>query len=220
MNLKVLLPLLFAFTCALTTQAQISKGAKLFGSSIGYNHVKLNSSNVMQSDIKTTSFVVSPSAGVAVKENLVVGIRLDYSKSTEKSQHNYGSSGTTENKNYGGGFFLRKYVPLVNRLYVFGESNIMYTVNRQKASQQSSSNSGYEIKSKGWSTGLNFTPGISYGVSKKFQIEGGFNSLLNVSYAKSKTTYENNEVAKMDSFSGGIGSDNGSMFYVGFRVIL
>lgn len=220
MNLKFSLTLISIITCALTSNAQISKDSRLFGTSIGYSQSKIKSTNVMLTNTKSTSFVVSPSAGIAIKENLVAGIRLDYSKSTEKYNYDYTSYNNTENKYYGGGVFLRQYVPVVNRFYVFGEGGLSYLISRSKYTQQSTYSGKNEIKTKGWSTGLSFTPGISYAISKNFQIESGFNSLLNVSYAKSKSSYESSQPAKMSAFSGGIGNDNGSMFYVGFRFLM
>lgn len=210
-----------ALTCVLTTQAQIGKGSLLVGGGIGFNQFKSKGQSSITGTSKTTTTTISPAVGVAVKENLVIGIRFDYLKSSQKN--NYDATATNylniDIKNYGGGFFLRGYVPVVSRLYVFGEGYASYS-NEKETSIQGYYNSRNERKTKSWSTGLSFTPGISYGVTKKFQIEGGFNSLFSAAYGKSKSTYTPNQISTSESFKAGISQDDQSMFYVGFRFII
>jgi hypothetical protein len=223
MKLKFLFSF-FALSCVLTSQAQINKGSVLLGGSIGYNKGK---SDTWQQDIKIKTFIFSPAIGVAVKENLVVGARFDYLKQTQNTQNDayYSNKQDIDTKNYGGGLFIRGYVPVINRLYVFGEGTASYTVLKETTTQTTTYNEKMVRKTKGYSTGLSFTPGVSFAVSKKFQIEGGFNSLFNVSYLKSKTNYgtgygSNVKPEKQDLFSADIGHDDQSMFYVGFRFII
>ncbi|HEY8897321.1 MAG TPA: hypothetical protein VIM79_21000 [Niastella sp.] len=218
MKLKFLFSL-FALTFVFTSRAQISKSAVLLGGSIGYNKGK---SKTWQQDLKIKTFIFSPVIGVAVKENLVVGARFDYLKQTQNSKYDasYSSKQDIDTKNYGGGFFLRRYVPVINRLYVFGEGTASYTALRETTTQTSMYNKSV-AKTKGYTTGLSFTPGVSFEVSKKFQIEGGFNSLFNVSYLKTKTTYNySNQPENQELFSAGISHDDNSMFYVGFRFVI
>jgi hypothetical protein len=217
MKLKCLLSLL-ALTCVLTSRAQIEKGSVLTGSNIGYSQGKLKYEKSVATT-KSNTFTISPSVGVAIKENLVAGVRFAYSKQTQKTTHEPNNTVDVNNKNYGGGIFLRRYVPLVNRLYVFGEGTAAYT-NIKQTSTQTYYNSKNEQKTKGYSTGLSITPGISYGVSKKFQIEGGFNSLFSATYLKTKSTGTVSNTQKIDLFSVGIGQDDESMFYVGFKFVL
>lgn len=215
---------LFALTCVLTSQAQINKSAVLLGGSIGYNKGK---SETWQSSAKINTFIFSPTIGVAVKENLVVGARFDYLKQTENNKYpaSYNTNQDVDTKNYGAGLFIRGYVPVINRLYVFGEGTASYTVLRATSTQSTTpATSKSESKTKGYSTGLSFTPGVSFAVSKKFQIEGGFNSLFNVSYLKSKTNYNYGygtvQSEKQELLSAGISHDDNSMFYVGFRFVI
>jgi hypothetical protein len=212
---------LIAVTCALTTRAQIGKGSLSVGGSIGFNQIKSKGDVSITSTSKTTTTTISPAIGVAIKENLVFGIRVNYMKNKQKSNYDVMTTNylNTDIEAVGGGIFLRRYVPVINRLYVFGEGNATYT-NLKENSIQGYYTSKNERKTKAWSTGLSFTPGISYGVSKKFQIEGGFNSLFSVTYAKSKTKYNGTPMGTKESFSGGISQDNESMFFVGFRFII
>lgn len=209
---------LLAITCALTTRAQIEKGSLSVGGSFGFTQLKSKGDASAVSTSKGTTVVISPAVGVALKENLVAGIRFNYMKYTQKNNYDVANYLNTDNKSYGGGIFLRRYVPVINRLYVFGEGNATYT-NVKQTQIQGYYTSKQERKNTGWSTGLSFTPGISYGVTKKFQIEGGFNSLFSATYRKSKSIYNNNPAGTFDSFSTGISNDDESMFYVGFRFI-
>ena len=220
MKLKFLFSL-FALTGVLTSRAQINKGSLLLGGSIGFNQIKSKGDMSLTSTSKTTTTTISPSIGVAIKENLVFGARFNYMK--YKQRNNYDAMTTsylnTDIKNYGGGIFLRGYVPLINRLYVFGEGYASYIIDRE-TSIQGYYNSKNERKIKAWSTGLSFTPGISYGVTKKFQIEGGFNSLFSAAYGKSKSTYNGTPAGTSEAFKAGISQDNESMFFVGFRFVI
>jgi hypothetical protein len=209
---------LLALTCALTSQAQIDKGSVLVGSNIGYSQGKSKFEQSIAAT-KINTFTISPSFGVAIKENLVAGVRFAYSKQTQKSTLEANSTYDVDNKSYGGGIFIRRYVPVINRLYVFGEGTAAYTSVKQTSTQKYY-NSKMEQKTTGYSTGLSFTPGISYGVCKKFQIEGGFNSLFSAAYVKTKTTGTTSNTQKADLFSAGIGQDDESMFYVGFKFVL
>lgn len=210
---------LIAVTCALTTRAQIGKGSLSVGGSIGFNQIKSKGDASTTSTSKTTTTTISPAIGVAIKENLVFGVRFNYTKYKQRNNYDIANYLNGDIKNYGGGIFLRQYVPVINRFYVFGEGSATYN-DIKETSIQGYYTSKNERKTKGWNTGLSFTPGISYGVSKKFQIEGGFNSLFSVTYAKSKTKYNGTPMGTTESFSGGISQDNESMFYVGFRFIL
>jgi len=218
MKFKFLLFSLFALLCMETTRAQINKGAVLAGTSIGYNQIK-SKYNISGGDLKVKSFTVSPAVGIAIKENVVAGIRFDYLKNTQKSVYDANSTYDDEAKNYGGSIFIRRYVPLISRLYVFGEGSASYT-NVRETNTQVYFASKNERKTKGWSTGLHITPGISYGVCKKFLVELGYNSLLNASYGKSKMVYNNAPEQTQETFSGGISKDNNSMFFIAFQIVL
>ncbi len=218
MKCKFLLLLVFVLTCVITTRAQINKGSVLSGTNIGYSQTKSENITAVGTNFKIQSFKVSPSVGVAIKENLVAGIRFDYLNSIQKSNFNP-STHKQDNKNYGGSLFIRRYVPLISRLYVFGEGSASYNVVRDKYVENNNSYTN-ERKGKGWNTGLHVTPGIAYGICKNFQIECGFNSLLSVTYEKNKTTFNDYITEEREQFTSGIGQDNQSMFFIGFQFVL
>jgi hypothetical protein len=217
MKLKCLF-FLFALTCVLTSEAQINKGSLIIGSNIGYSQYKQKFENSVTAS-KVNTFSISPSVGVAISENLVAGVRFAYSKQTQKSTLEANHTVNADNKNFGGGIYIRRYVSVINRLYVFGEGTAAYTSIKQTRTEKYF-NSKTEQKITGYSTGVSFTPGISYGVCKNFQIEGGFNSLFSATYLKTKYTAPMFNTEKVDQFSVGVGQDDESMFYVGFKFVL
>jgi len=66
---------------------------------------------------------ITPVAGIAVKQNLVVGFSLSYAHNKDNlNTVNY----ETKSESYGAGIFIRKYVPLGKGFYLFGETGLNY----------------------------------------------------------------------------------------------
>jgi hypothetical protein len=84
------------------------KGWYLAGGSIGYSEQKSDYDG-STSDTKSRTVVISPAIGKVVKDNLVVGISLSYYNS--KTENNSSSTIDQKGKSYGGGVFVRQYVP-------------------------------------------------------------------------------------------------------------
>jgi hypothetical protein len=220
MKQKFLLSLVFVCTFIVSTRAQIGAGSLWLGGGIGFSQSK--SDNTINQDQKTKSFNISPAVGKAIKENLIAGIRLGYSKNTQESGIANLNDYKTTSQSYGGGIFLRKYVPVVNRLYIFGEGTASYYQNKETRDEMYNSVKT-STESKGWSTGLSFTPGVSYGITKKLQLETGFNSLFSIGYGKSKSSRPNSPSGNKGTtelFSAGINLENESTFYLGFRILI
>lgn len=218
MKQRFLLSLVFVFTFIAATQAQIGKGSMWLGGSIGFSQSKSD----FGTNQKMESFNVSPAVGKAIKENIIAGVRLGYSKSTSKNTNSPESYYNSTTENYGGGIFIRQYVPVVSRLYIFGEATASYAASKQTRDELHS-NIKVNTETKGWSTSLGFTPGVSYGVTRKLQLETGFNSLFSMSYGKSKLKYPNSPSASKqtsEGFSAGISLENASTFYIGFRLLI
>jgi hypothetical protein len=224
MKQRILLALIFVCAFMVSTRAQISKGSVWIGGTIGYNQNKNDYKDTARKDYKTSSLNVSPAIGIAVKDNLVVGIRLTYGH--DKSENNANvieSKGNT----YGGGIFVRQYIPVISRLYLFGEASVAYSSSKGDATQEDYS-SGTTVKvkttSKGWGTGLNVTPGLAFSITKKFQVETSLNSLFNVGYGKIKYTADKPSYNYLnqttDSFAAGIFSDGKAEFNIGCRFLL
>lgn len=219
MKQKIVLSLLFICTLVATTKAQISKGAVWVGGSIGYSQ---SNSGVDTFTLKARSLNINPAIGMVVKDNLVVGISFLYS---HNNTTNYALFQEGKTNTYGAGLFVRRYIPIVSRLYVFGEVEVNYQSSKINYGDKNiQGNPAYTTK--GWSSGLSVTPGVSFAVSKKFLLETSFNNLLGVAYSKSKS-YEqpignagNQKINKSESFTAGILTDGKVVFNVGCRFLL
>jgi hypothetical protein len=192
-------------------QAQITKGSILLGGSIGFGSQK----NPGNNEAKQTNIFINPAVGVAVKENLVVGFDALYSRF--KSTH-IAASNSAKNTSAGGGFFVRRYYPVIRNFYLYAQGNLSYNAG---ASEQRSTN--YEQKSTSNTISLDLAPGLAYALSKKFHMEFGFNDLASIQYGKTKTEVNSNGTAstlKGHVFGFTTGLSTASPFYLGFRVFI
>lgn len=184
--------------------AQITKGSTFIGGSLNFNS---NSSEYPNSPTaKSTSFMVSPAIGKAIKDNLVGGIKLSYSH----------LKGGYETNSYGGGFFIRKYIPVFNRVFVFGEASIGGNINRSTYT-----NNNF-IETKGWSVNLSVAPGISFAVTKSLFLDLSLNGIASFTYGQNTNTdnNNNNNKYKSSSFSFSSNIQNQQPFSFGINFII
>lgn len=207
MKQKLLLATVIALTFSFATKAQIGKGSLWLGGGIGYNNSKSNDATDPGS--KNQSFSVNPAIGKAIKDNTIAGIDVSYSHNKSEYAGSYASEQTSNS--YGVGFFIRQYVPIINRLYIFGQGRAGFGY-----AKQTSTYNGTKSEGKSWGVGLNFYPGVSFAVNKKLQLETGFNNLLNIQYSHST----GGSPSKKSSFSAGASLDDTSSFFLGFRLLL
>ena len=219
MKLKLLLSVLFLSTFIVSAHAQqISKGSVWLGGNIGYSQSKTDYNDANPTpDSKSHAFGFSPAIGIAVKDNLVVGANIFYQKN--KTNNIGGSLEETNEKYLGAGVFIRRYIPIINRVYVFGDLNAWGR--HYNFDGPAYTGSGIKIKTKGWDGGVSLTPGVSVGINKKLQLETGFNSLFSTYYSKRKTTSATTGYNyTISSFNAGFNLENKSMFYIGFRLLI
>lgn len=218
MKQQFLLSVLFLCLVTVTTHAQtISKGSIWLGGNIGYSQSKTDYDGNVTPDYKTSTLSILPAIGKAVNDNLVVGINVIYQKT--KTNNSGASVNESNEKFYGGGVFVRRYVPVISRLYVFGDLDIW--ARRYRADGSPYTGSGIKTKTKGGESGVSLTPGVSVGINKKLQLETGFNSLFSTFYSKRKTTSSTNGYNyTTESFSAGFNLENQSYFYIGFRLLI
>jgi opacity protein-like surface antigen len=217
MKMKLLFSVVFVCTLLTTSYAQINKGSIWVGSNVSYSQSKDKpAQQAVDRKIKTIS--VLPSIGVAIKENIVLGIFAAY---TDAHTDNDGYIVLRKEKTYGGGVFVRRYVPVFNRFYIFGEGRLGYNSYKGEEKWSFTSNTGTST-SKGWETGLTFTPGISYGITPGMQLEAGFKSLFDIRYQDSKITQNGyyNQNNRKKSFTAGVNLENASAFTIGFRFLI
>jgi hypothetical protein len=61
---------------------------------------------------------------------------------------------------------------------------------------------------------------MAYSITRKLQLESGFNSLLSVNYAKSRRNVGQPNKETGESFSAGMNLDGKSSFFIGFRLLI
>jgi hypothetical protein len=187
------------------SQAQITKGSILLGGGVTFNKTKYDGSYPYNN---SNYWGISPSFGIALKENLVYGININY------YHYQYSSN------NYGGGIFLRKYFPLGKNFYFFGEPELNY---RRMKSESYPYATDYSII-KNWSLNLGLQPGISYAISRKFHLETGLGDIVYIYYEKTKTNhyYSNATVStsKGSDFELNTNLGNAVQLNIGLRFLL
>jgi len=211
---KFLLSLFTIISIASSLHAQIGKGSLWLGGGVGYSKSENNDTSYPYT-MKTLS--INPSIGIAISDNLIVGVTLSYSIIDDNASRNYYLN--SKNKQYGGGIFVRQYIPVVNRLYIFGEGDATYTTFKFDKTIDDGNRS--HTYNKGWTCAISFYPGVSFALTKKLQIEAGFNNLLSIQYTKRKNN-ENSFYGEFHSnnFNARLNLENGAAFTLGFHLLL
>lgn len=200
------------------SHAQIKKGAVLTGGGLSFYKSKdYGSANPPES--KYNNAYLNLSAGKAVKENTVVGVYAGYGRN--KSEYNYNSSNKTSNAvtSSGAGMFFRKYKSLGKGFYFLGEMDAGYSRYKQEYVTSSPVND-VTITSNGAT--LVLTPGLSYQLFKKMQLEVLMPSFAGMQYAASKTTTLSG-TKEGNAFQFSTGLNNGTLLSnlsLGFRLVL
>jgi hypothetical protein len=219
---KIIYSFIIVICIGINANAQIKKGSILLGGQVSYYNSKSDNSFNLQPDQKTTSGNFIISAGKAFKENSVFGIAIGYSSFSNKN--NSVNPFKQDNNYYNISVFYRKYKSLGNGFSFFAEGGISYNNNKQKNDDSLHLNS-YEQTQSG--IGFYLTPGISYQVCKKLQLEILIPNIVyaNYSVTKSHSTSQPNppQSSKTNSFSFNTSlspSSSLGAFGVGFRFIL
>ncbi len=193
----------FCFTAA---NAQINKGSILLGGNISGNTYNSKTSSSPSSTYKTSGFNFSPTVGVAVKQNLIIGGSLQFGTGKTSSTNN----NDINRNSYGVGVFVRKYKQLSKSdFYFLGEAdgNVSFSKETIKSSPQ--------FIRKQTSVGIGLTPGIAYAVSKRFHLEAALQNLVSLGYTN---TNENGTTSDSFGISTNLSGMNSISF--GFRFFI
>jgi hypothetical protein len=197
------------------TKAQITKGSVYLGGSINVASTK-QEVNGSSNEGKLKAISINPSVGLAIKRNLVAGINLTYLNGRSKNYQNYQDF---DRDGYGGGFFVRKYFPIVNRLYFFGESGLSYDHQKQESFYQSQT----QNKVTQDNIFASLYTGLSFQVFKSFYIETSFPDIIQLGYQKT-TTMDNSYIQSAKRTDKGVvfqsNLTSGSYLNVGVRFII
>lgn len=197
MKKTLLFSLLFIIAASTTTQAQITKGSTLLGGNLSFGQSKLDS-DFAQSELKATTFSISPSIGVAVKENLIAGVNIGYSTGKQKQVSSNQTVLDVKTTGFTAGVFIRKYKQLAkSNFYLFGEGDLNYTNMKEERKEQMPDLS----TTKTHTVFLSVKPGVSYAVNNRLHLELGLNNLINAGYTATKQSNDQNDnTIKQNSF--------------------
>ncbi len=216
----------------LNANAQITKGKILVGGqiSVASNKASIVSqpftsptpipSNQTNSNKAT---IIGISIGKAIKENKVVGFNLTTYSSNDKQTNVSFDTTSRKTNQYEVGVFYRQYKKLakdfnfyvqLDATAVFGKEKITYTAI-----------SPYNLNAKQNGGKLFFSPGISYAILKKLQLEISMPNLVGLAFLHSAQTSENpsTRTTTSDQFSFNTSLSNNvglGALGVGFRLIL
>lgn len=200
----------------ITVSAQINKGAIFLGGNL--NAISQNAKSDGVTAYRQNGISFSPVFGKATRQNLVVGVDANFSFT--KSNFPNSIPDAQNQKIYGLGVFARKYKPLGNNFYVFGQGRFGLDYALLSASYVPQQQ---ESKTKRYGANIVVYPGLAYAMSKRFQLETGLTNLLVVGYYNETTrnTGGISEKTVVNSFniSSSLSSSN-SWLYVGFRILL
>ena len=160
-------------------QAQINKGEIILGGNVGYSE-QTGSSSIPVITTKIESWNVNPSFGKAIRDNLVLGLDINYGHS---SYNNGDPSYSNGADSYKAGLFLRRYKPLGNNFYLFMQSMFSVSYTHGTASYLNGGNAVYSHDdNKTFGLALQIYPGISYAINRKWQLETGLPNFLSMAY--------------------------------------
>ncbi len=211
---KRILPAIFIITVTTTVNAQIKKGALLLGGQLSFSSQKSENASPGQTGSSSNYFTISPAFGKAVKENLLVGADIAFSH----GENQLSAVQEQVSNTYGAGFFIRKYKELGKVFYLFGQARVGGAHGQQVYADLTSPNNAATVKSLYLQLAL--YPGVSYTLSRKLQVEAGFNNLALIGYQHTKqtspngTNFSNNTVTASSSLSSFAGPT------IGFQVLL
>ena len=202
-----------------TVNGQIKKQSIFLGGQLFYYNIKNKVDNLNQ---KSENATFSLSIGKAFKENKIIGVNLSFSPIR---QSNYLNNGDTTNLTFNRfdiGLFYREYKKLAKDFYFFSQLDGAF-ITANQAEHYKIASADVNVTQRGGFIAL--TPGISYQVFKKMQLEIIIPNILSVQYLVTKIDSKVNQIknSKQEQilFYSNINNNTGLGFLgVGFRFIL
>ncbi len=162
---------------SLSVSAQIKKGTVLLGGQLSYYDYDLVNGN--SSEQSQDGGTLSIQAGKAYNEDRVAGISITYSTTRRKLISSNSDSLINKDHYYSMGAFLRQYKKLARDFYFFFQEDAAFIISRRTTAPADVPYAG-KVKDIGGS--LSVTPGISYQVFTRMQLELSLPNLVNMRY--------------------------------------
>jgi hypothetical protein len=229
-----ILTALIATLFVLHTNAQITKGKVLVGGQISAGSSKTNIlsqpfQNPLPNPFPTNQTIsnklaiIGISIGKAIKENKVVGINFTtYSFNDRQTNIAFDTTSRKANQ-YEFGVFYRQYKKIVKDLNFYVQLDAAAFFGKEKITYNSLN--PYSLTGKQNGGKLFFSPGVSYAVLKKMQMEISMPNLVGLVFSHASQTSENPIVRTSTndqfSFNTSLSSNNAiGNLSVGFRLVL
>lgn len=194
---KILLTMIAVTSIGLVTKAQTFGFKK--GDVILEGALSVNSSDNKNTEMKQSSFALSPKAGYFISDKAAVGVRLTYS---ENKTTNYSGTNDIYDKTntMGAGIFGRYYfLEAGSRFKVYGEADLGYA----SAGGESSNGTTTVKDDKTNSFGINGGVGANFFLTEKIAIGYEFANIIGYNSSKvdvSGAKASNNFYANLNSF--------------------
>ena len=206
--------------CCIFTHAQIKKDAVLLGGQVSVYSSK-PSGNSASPKTNNNNIFLNLSVGKAIKENTVIGLYGGYGQGKNENIYSISASNISTSTTTSAGIFYRKYKSLGKNFYFFGELNAGYRGYKQEYENRvigaittsADTENGVE---------LGLTPGISYRLFKKLQLEVLMPSFAGLRYATTKNSGSNITTTKGSLFqlSSNLNSGLLNNMALGFKFVL
>src|SRR6185369_8181055 len=155
--------------------AQIKKQSILLGGQLSYYSDQNRTDNLHQ---EAQSGTIGVSVGKAYKDNYIIGINLNYSPLKQTNFLSGNDTVTTKFNGFQIGAFLRQYKMLGKDFYFFGQLDGAFISANQKDDYRTLG----DVNATQRGGFISLTPGISYQVFKKMQLELTIPNILSVQY--------------------------------------
>ena len=207
------------FFVSVTGSAQIKQSSILLGGQLSYYNDKNQIENLNQ---KSESGTIGVSIGKAFKENSVIGLNFNFSPVKQTNYLNWNDTVDLTYNRFDIGAFFREYKRLAKDFYFFAQLDGAFILANQK-DEYSVAPGDVKIKQRGGFVSL--TPGISYQVFKKMQLELTIPNVLSMQYLVTKVDSHNLQVKnsrreQISFYSNLNNTTNVSWLGVGFRFLL
>lgn len=166
--------------------AQISKSSVFIGGSLNFSSDKNNPSPANNVGSLNSNWAIKPQIGKVISHNKIVGVFLNIGGSKNK-QGSVPNLAQTKNTSYGGGFFFRNYLPVINRLYLFGDASLGFNFDKSESVFDNGTSRYVTFTSKTIQPSFSFTPGISFAATKSIHLEAAFSNMLWIAYGSTKS---------------------------------
>jgi hypothetical protein len=183
---------LFAVTI-LGAFAQIPAGTKYIGGSLGFGSGSMSTttSGIKEDDIKNSSFNVSPEFGYFIKDNLSVGVFLDYGNATITNNNPGGNIKTIKTKtpSFGGVVYGRKFFNVGERFHLFAGLDLGYETSNSVETTTLEAGGSTEDTYKANTMSFSVNGGMAYSLSDKWTLVGKWAPGLGYSTTNGTITY-------------------------------